>query len=253
MEYQEYKSLYNRLNSAKDVERITAEGLDPRLVKTLYTQKTSRDVKKRFYVVKQNTPRILKDWKKGKTMMELAEKWNFPPILMAMFIFQEDGASKKEFWGYVNDPDQLNDDTAAELKEVVENDLIYSPAANEEQKQRGIWGEDLLHQWLDGQGITYRVEDDLKGVYEKTPDALLDEPMMYEGHKIYWVESKASFGDNTEFRFNSRKQLIPYTKIFGPGVVVYWVGCLDDLECPEDIYVEDITIMEKKLERITDE
>lgn len=250
MEYQEYKELYNNLNSAKDVERYISEGYDHRLIQTLYTQKTSRDVKKRFYTVKNKSPVMLKLWKKGMSMMDIAEKYHFPPILTAMMIFQEDGATKKEFWDYVNDPDQLNEDTARELKEVIANDLIYSPAANEEQRKRGIWGEDLLHQWLDGQGITYRVEDDLKGVYEKTPDALLDEPMMYEGKKIYWVESKASFGDNTEFRFNSRKQLIPYTKIFGPGVVVYWTGCLEDLECPEDVYVCDISIMDKRLEKI---
>jgi len=252
MEYQEYKSLYNRLNCPYDFEKLELEGYSSRLLKTMYTQKISRDVKKRFYVVKQNTPRTLKEWKKGKTMMQLSEEWKFPPILMAMFIFMEDGASKKEFWSYINDPDQLNEKTACELRDVAKNDLIYSPDANEEQKQRGLWGESLLHDWLDKQNIKYRTENDIRGEYEKTPDALLNEPMIYEGHKIYWVESKASFGDNTEFRFNSRKQLIPYTKIFGPGVVVYWVGCLDDLECPENIYVEDIGVLEKKLSKYTE-
>jgi hypothetical protein len=87
-------------------------------------------------------------------------------------------------------------------------------------------------------------------VYEKTPDALLDEPMMYNGKEVHWVESKASFGDNTEFKFNSKKQLIPYTNIFGPGLVVYWLGCLDDLEEPENVYVNDISVMDKKLEKI---
>jgi hypothetical protein len=77
----------------------------------------------------------------------------------------------------------------------------------------------------------------------------LDEPVIYEGHKICWVESKASFGDNTEFRFNSRKQLVPYTQLFGPGLVVYWVGCLDDLECPEGVYVNDMSVMDIVLEK----
>lgn len=251
MEYQEYKSLYNRLNCPHDFEKLELEGYNSRLLRTMYTQKISRDVKKRFYVVKQNTPRILKEWKKGKTMMQLSEEWNFPPILMAMFIFMEDGASKKEFWSYINNPDKLNEKTADELRDVAKNDLIYSPDANEEQRQRGLWGESLLHDWLDKQNVKYRTEDEIRGEYEKTPDALLSEPMIYEGHKIYWVESKASFGDNTEFRFNSRKQLIPYTKIFGPGVVIYWVGCLNDLEYPENIYVEDIGVLDKKLSKCT--
>ena len=77
--------------------------------------------------------------------------------------------------------------------------------------------------------------------------------MMFEGRKIFWVESKAAFGDNKEFRTNSKKQLIPYTELFGPGVVVYWTGHLDDLEPVEDIYVEDIDILKKKLEPLKKE
>jgi len=252
MEYEEYRALYNSLNIYSDIAKMEDRGYESRLVRTLYTQKTSRDVKKRFHIVKQNSKRMLKEWKNGKTMMELAEKWRFPPVMTAMFLFLEDGASKKEFWGYINDPDKLRSDVAEELREVIEKDPVYSPAGNEEQRQRGIWGETLLQNWLNDQGIGYRTENDIRGEYEKTPDALLDEPMMFEGKKIYWVESKASFGDNTEFRYNSRRQLEPYTQIFGPGVVVYWVGKLDDLECPPDVYVQDISILEKKLERIED-
>ncbi|MDD3379540.1 MAG: TPD domain-containing protein, partial [Candidatus Methanomethylophilaceae archaeon] len=59
----------------------------------------------------------------------------------------------------------------------------------------------------------------------------------------------ASFGDNVEFRFNSRKQLCPYTNLFGPGVVVYWTGCLNDLECPENVYITDMSILGEKLEK----
>lgn len=251
VKYEEYKELYNSLRTAKDV-RALADRYDERLLDTLFTQKTSREVKKRFYVVKQNTPRMLREWSKGKSIMELSEKYRFPPILTAMFIFLEDGASKKEFWSYINDPNLLeSEETAAEVREAIANDIVYSPDANDRQRERGLWGEDLLHQWLDGQGITYRTENDLRGTeFTKTPDCLLDEPVMYNGKKIYWVESKASFGDNTEFRFNSRKQLIPYTQLFGPGLVVYWVGCLDDLDRPDDIYVSDISVMDVKLERI---
>lgn len=248
MDYQEYKRLYNRLQTYRDIEKLIGEGYDERLIKTLYTQKTSRDVKKRFHIVGNNSARLLKAWKKGESMLEIAEKWQFPPVMTARFIFLEDGASKTEFQRYVHDPDLLKPETAAELKEAIACDPVYSPKGTEEQAERGRWGEGLLQGWLKDQGIGFRTESDLRGVYDKTPDSLLDEPMLYEGKKIYWVESKASFGDNTEFKYNSRKQLIPYTRIFGPGVVVYWVGKLDDLECPPDVYVEDINILKKKLE-----
>ena len=254
MKYQDYRSIYNSLNTSKDIEKLKEKGYGEELLTTVFTQKTTREVKKRFYVVKQNTGRMLNEWKKGHTLLQIADKWRFPPILTAMFIFMEDGASRKEFWDYVHEPETAcSPELRDEIIEIRNADLVYSPEGNERQRKRGIWGESLLHEWLDGQGITYRTEEDLRGVYEKTPDALLDTPMLYNGKKINWVESKASFGDNTEFRFNSKKQLIPYTKLFGPGLVVYWLGCLDDLEEPEDVYVNDISVMDLKLERIKEE
>ncbi len=254
MKYEEYKDLYNSLRTAEDVERLFSE-YDPRMLDSLFTQKTTREVKKRFYVVKQNSKKMLNEWRKGTSIMGLSRKYKFPPILTAMFIFLEDGASKKEFWSYIRDPDLLeSEETADEVREAVEKDIVYSPAANDRQRERGIWGENLLHQWLDGQGVAYKTENDLRGTeFTKTPDCLLDEPVEYEGHTIYWVESKASFGDNTEFRFNARKQLVPYTKLFGPGLVVYWVGCLDNLECPEDVYVCDISVMDKSIRKYSSE
>ena len=250
MDYDEYRELYSSLKTAKDVRRLSGK-YDERLLDTLFTQKTSREVKKNFYRVKQNSKRMLSEWTKGKSIVSLAEKYRFPPILVAMFIFLEDGASKKEFWEYVRDPDLLeSEETAAEVREAVRADIVYSPEANVRQKERGLWGEGLLHEWLDGQGVTYRTENDLRGTESnKTPDCLLDYPVIYKGSKICWVESKASFGDNVEFRFNSRKQLVPYTQLFGPGLVVYWVGCLDDLERPEGVYVSDISVMDVQLEK----
>ena len=246
MDYDEYRELYSSLKTAKDVQRLSGK-YDDRLLDTLFTQKTSREVKKNFYRVKQNSKRMLNEWSKGKSIVSLSEKYRFPPILVAMFIFLEDGASKKEFWGYINDPGLLEKEVADEVREAVRNDIVYSPDANIRQKERGLWGEDLRHKWLDGQGIGYRTENDLRGTEStKTPDCLLDHPVMYKGKKICWVESKASFGDNIEFRFNSRK-------LFGPGLVVYWVGCLDDLECPEGVYVSDISVMDVKLEKYEEE
>ena len=254
MEYKEYKTLYDSLNRPEDIDRFLEQGYDRRLLETLYTQKVSREVKKKFHMVKQKTPKMLRDWKNGKTLMEISNFHNFPPILISMFIFLEDGASKKQFWEYIRCPDLLESpETAKEVYDVVKNDLVYSPQANESQKERGLWGEGLLQGWLDEQSIKYKTENDLRGGEgQKTPDCLLDEPMLYEGKKIYWIESKASFGDNVEFRFNSRKQLCPYTNLFGPGLVVYWTGCLNDMECPENVYISDMTVLDKKLKKITE-
>lgn len=252
MDSKEYLRLYRGLDSPDDIQYFLNEGYDARLLETLYNQKVNRIVKKRYHIVKQNSANMLRQWKKGKTFCEIANHYHFPPILVAMIIFQEDGTGKKIFWNYVRDPELLDCKEAAdELREASEKDIVYSLEGTEKGKERGKWGEGLLWNWLDSQGIGYKTESEerkegnVPGV--KTPDCLLDSPMDYCGNKVCWIESKASFGDDQEFKMNCSKQLIPYTQMFGPGMVVYWTGHLDDLEHPAGIIVEDIGILEKQL------
>ncbi|MCQ2085838.1 MAG: C15orf41 family protein [archaeon] len=248
MEYQEYKELYDRLNSSQDVYRCIREGYTPDLVKVLFTQKVNRCVKRRFYIVRKRVKQLFSGWTGDPSIVNIASRFNFPPILVAMFLFQERGVTKKEFWKFVNDPyGTLDMGTAKIVREAVEKDLVYSPAANAEGRKRGICGENLLHSWLDRQGIKYRTENDLKGICKKTPDVLFDQPMEFDGKRVCWVESKASFGDNIEVRCDSKRQLIPYTEAFGPGIVVYWAGYIDGITCSEGIYVCDASIMDRAL------
>ncbi len=253
MEYGEYSRIYGELNSKDDIERLEEEGYDARFLETLYTQKVNRTVKKKFHTVRKKSKEILRDWTGGESICSIADRLGYPPMLTAMTIFLEDGCSKKVFWEYVRDPSLLDSpETAAELREATEKDIVYSPQADQRQKERGKWGEGLLWEWLDGQGVSYKTEEEERaaGAAGKTPDCLLDSPMEFEGREIRWIESKASFGDAVEFRYNCKNQLIPYTELFGPGVVVYWTGHLDGLEAPDGITVEDIGIMDKKLSRI---
>ena len=74
MDYDEYRELYSSLKTAKDVQRLSGK-YDDRLLDTLFTQKTSREVKKNFYRVKQNSKRMLNEWSKGKSIVSLSEKY----------------------------------------------------------------------------------------------------------------------------------------------------------------------------------
>ena len=123
MEYGEYKRLYDGRNGIDDIQRFIDEGYDRRLLETLYTQKVNRMVKKRFHAVKSKASQMLKAWKKGETICQIADRYNFPPMLVAMMIFQHDGCGRQVFWEYVRDPDLLDSpETAAELREATEKD-----------------------------------------------------------------------------------------------------------------------------------
>ena len=250
VEYDEYKILYDGLNTAADVDMFESRGYDRRLLETLLTQKTTRVVKKKAFTMKRDSAKLLREWNGGHTFTEIAESRGLPPILVAKTIFEEHGTPRKTFWEYVNDPSKLySETTAKELTEARDLDLVYSPDAEKRAVERGKWGEGLLWEWLDSQEIAYKTEADRKGE-GKTPDCLLDEPMMFKGQKICWIESKASFGDATEFKYNCTHQLIPYTELFGPGVVVYWTGYVDGLSTPDGIRIEGISITDEKLEKI---
>jgi hypothetical protein len=119
--------------------------------------------------------------------------------------------------------------------QIAEEDMIYSPRGAQIQTDRGIWGEKQLQEWLNKRELKYRTEVELRATHKKTPDCLLDKPIQIDGMKIHWIESKASFGDDIELRKNARRQLKPYTEMFGTGAVVYWFGFLEGVEPPEGV------------------
>lgn len=251
MRLSEYREIYKLLNFPEDIKIVAAEkGLDEELLTVIFTQKTVRETTKRFYLVKRNADKLLRSWKDGKSILSIARKWHFSPVLTGLIIFQANGFSKKQYWNLVKNPELINDRrTMKEIMEVVRSDIVYSPWATEVQYKRGEWGENRLRSWLDSQGITYKTERDLRGEFPKTPDCLLEKPIQVNGWKINWIESKATFGDTVEVRKNIRRQLSAYTDLFGEGLVVYWFGYIDGIECPDGIAIADSSLLSCNCEK----
>ena len=255
MKVEEYKRIYDELNTASDVERVASEtGMDKELLNVIYTQRTVRKTIKRHHIIKRNLSKLIKEWKSGKSIMSLAKKWDFSPILMGMMILQQRGMTKKEYWNCVKEPETIaNQRIKEEIKEIVKEDSVYSPWGNDIQVQRGIWGEEMLHNWLNENHLEYRTENDLRGKFSKTPDCLLNEPVRINGRIVSWIESKASFGDKIEFNKNFKNQLSKYVEMFGNGIVVYWFGYLDNLDFPPGIEIVDSSICNSIIEKCPDE
>lgn len=245
MKYHDFKHIYEGLKTPSDVKAMAKElNLDEELLTVIYTQRTVRETTKKFYRVQRHAESIYKEWKGGRSMLSISEKYEFPPILTGLMIFQANGCSKKQFWNYVRNPDIISDPRVRkDIIDITREDCIYSPWANEVQYKRGLWGENQLETWLKSKSLTYRTEKDLRGEFPKTPDCLLDEPIRVNGWEINWIESKASFGDKVEINKNVKRQLEPYTELFGEGLVVYWFGFVDEAENPKGIYITDSSLM----------
>jgi hypothetical protein len=243
MNQEQYRKLAHELNHPGDIDKVAHEyGIERELALIIYTQRVTRDATSRFYVVKNQIARIAQAYDKGTSLVELARRHAFPPVLLGYLLFLYKGVPRKQFWQHVRAPDHIRDGRLRkEIKAAVEEDIIYSPKGEEVQRERGHRGERWLFEWLDRRNVKYMTERDLKQLkdYTKTPDALFMKPMMVSGMKTAWIESKANFGDVVEIKRNLKKQLIPYVKLFGPGIVVYWYGYVSDIQPPEGITLVD--------------
>lgn len=241
MKYEDYKDIYFKLRNPNDIDHLAESmKLDRELLLVIYSQRTVRDATRRFYIVKKDIKKLAKEWRAGVSIAKLARRINFPPVLLGLMLAPEIRLTRKLYWKYIRDLDTCHDKRLKkELMQVAEEDIIYSPKGTQVQNERGVWGEKLLQDWLDKRGIKYRTEVELRKTHTKTPDCLLDKPIQIDGTKIYWIESKASFGDEIELKKNVRRQLQPYTEMFGTGAVVYWFGYIEGIEPPEGITLLD--------------
>lgn len=246
MDRETYRRYYDLLRTPADVDRLAvAEHVDRELLFIIHTQRVSRDATRRFYVVKRQMSRLVAQWRHGKRALDIARELDFPPVLLGQMILRELQLPRKQVWGCFLDP--LTAPThrlQSEVRDLLANDLVYSPEGMELQRERGRIGEARLYAWLDKHSIPYKTEKDLRGKFPKTPDALLEQPIIFYGQRLRWIESKANFGDDVELRKNLRRQLGPYTELFGEGAVVYWHGFVDGAESPTGILLWDAQTIE---------
>jgi uncharacterized protein with TPD motif len=248
MKYDAYQDLFRRLGTPQDIDFLAENfGYDKELLLVIYTQRVVRDTTKKFYRVKAQARRLAFMWQNGTSLLEIANKFDFPAILTALMVLEQRKISRKNFWKMINDLESVKDRRLRrELEDVARADIVYSPEGSSRQYARGRWGEAKLHTWLDGRGIEYETEKDLRAKYDKTPDILVHQPIEMNGSRKYWIESKATFGDPYEVRRHIKKQLQPYSDMFGDGAVVYWFGYVDDqrYDLPEGVDIVSPTFFE---------
>lgn len=108
-------------------------------------------------------------------------------------------------------------------------DRYYSPAMDEMRNAIGKEYEDKLAEYLNALGVGYLDEPGMRRMgYARTPDAVLLEPISVDGRVVKWIESKAWFGDPPSHASYLKDQYWPYYNRFGPGLVIYWFGFVDE-------------------------
>ncbi|XP_075700935.1 CDAN1-interacting nuclease 1 isoform X4 [Rhinoderma darwinii] len=173
-------------------------------------------------------------------LLNLANEVDFSPALIARtilerFLQDQDGVmpTKLVLNGMLRDPSLIPDPVLAnQVNQCIVNDCCNGPLVDCIKHSIGYEHEVLLREKLLERNLAFLDEDQLrmKG-YDKTPDFILEVPVAVEGHVIHWIESKASFGDESSHRMYLQDQFWSYWNRFGPGLVIYWYGFIEELDC----------------------
>lgn len=170
-------------------------------------------------------------------LLNLANEVDFSPALIARIILERflqdpDGQppTKPVLNSMLRDPSLIPDAVLA--NQCIINDCCNGPLVDCIKHAIGYEHEVLLREKLMEKNLAFLDEDQLrlKG-YDKTPDFILEVPVAVDGHVIHWIESKASFGDESSHRMYLQEQFWSYWNRFGPGLVIYWYGFIEELDC----------------------
>src|SRR5881397_798282 len=129
MKLVEYQDLYRKLATPEDIDFLAENaGYDKELLLVIYTQRIVRETTKKFYRVKAQARRLAFMWQNGSSLLEIARKFEFPPILTALMVLEQRKISRKQFWKMINELDSVKDRRLRrELDDVNRADIVYSP------------------------------------------------------------------------------------------------------------------------------
>lgn len=223
--YEEYVKIRKNLRTVRDIARLPY----PRgMLHSILQQKKVDSVKRKYHLFADRIPEIVDYWEKKK----MFPKWlTLPPVMKVRLLMKGLNFSAKAINNILRNPEEVGDEKLAEyIKKAVVMDYVYSPIAAKLQKSRGKLGERALEYELKKAGFEFKTEEELKGQFKKTPDFYFEEPVEFMGKEIKWIESKALFGDVRTHDLYWRKQYSKYYEMFGNGLIVYWLGCVDGYE-----------------------
>lgn len=246
MDRAEYEFLVQRLTSEKDIESLHKKaGYSKDMLYNILAKKIVKNTLKKYYPIQHKLDYYYRRWLKGESIAKIAEELQFSSILLAAFLLiKKKGFNRKSFNESLRNPALIKDPRIRkEIEQCIKEDFVYAPWAYDIQKKNGEEGERKGAEWLDKKKIPYMTEKDNKEMnhHRRTPDFLFEHPQNINGFKANWIESKAMFGDDREVQRQFKKQLGPYLKYFGPGIVVYWYGFIDDITLGKDIKIVDET------------
>ena len=195
----------------------------------------------------------------SSTLLDMSYELGISPALLARLIIKEylcqqnyahqnDGDSlhvKNEVSLLLRNPFLIQDKLlSANVRQCVLHDMGYGPVTDGIKHMVGLEHEHKLLDHVKRLAIPFQDENELRKLgYDKTPDIKLEIPIYIKGQVVCWIESKASFGCPEAHKIYLNEQYYSYWNRFGPGLVIYWYGFVDDLA--DEMLENEIILMDR--------
>ncbi|XP_045589160.1 CDAN1-interacting nuclease 1 isoform X2 [Procambarus clarkii] len=254
MKFQQYEEVIQFINTKPKGNVVAAlvqrfPGIKAKTLGSIWAQDMQRKVKKNFHRI--NVPERASEIYRNYVscveagdppgiLVKMAVAMDYSSSMLAKLILEQYlhancpdiSVSKSQVNRLLRDTTKIEDrDLSIEVYLCLLDDDVYGPFADSIKHSVGHEYEFLLRRELEKLNISYKNEDDLRlRGYDKTPDIKLDIPIAVDGKVVNWIESKASFGDEESHRTYLKDQFWSYWNRFGPGLVIYWFGFIEELD-----------------------
>ena len=238
-------------NDFPDMDALKAQypGVSLDALVSIYSQESSRRIKANHGRHVRSIEAHARRYLAGEDIFAIADAVDFPPCqLMRLLLEHLLSLGHKAVGPILRDPfgkipgvppegtpahahgPRLCARLRADVERCIAWDHVASPAVDTARHTAGREYEDVLEGKLRAMGIPFVTEGALRAEgHAKTPDIKLELPIAVRGRIVNWIDSKASFCDPFVHVERGADQFQGYVNRFGPGMVVYWLGVIDEV------------------------
>ena len=189
--------------------------------------------------LKSKSRELAKHYRAGTSIIELSQRYDFPPMNMFRVVLEAMGWSKKKIKESLREPSSMKSREREEFEAAEAADRVSNVDQSEVQVRADLF-EDILADWFEEKGVRLRRQPEMvkqqmadHGRPIRTPDLLFLDHVYINGEPIAWIDAKHFYGADVDFqRKKMRKQMNRYIDEWGSGAIVFRHGFSENLYMP---------------------
>lgn len=185
---------------------------------------------------------IAAEYGRGRDIMALSAKWDFPPLNLLRGIFLHQGKGPDDMYDLFSRADEklaqrfLKGRDLSQFKRALRHDA-YGAFNQERIARLAAENEAKFVGFFRSHGIALRTQEDLAEVQIEhhgraiiTPDILFDDTVYINNVQVRWIEFKSYCQTDVRFIYESNlKQVAKYADKWGIGAICYQLGLVEGI------------------------